>query len=224
MSGIIKANAQLPERSSVGAVAFNFDDMTGKAHAYLQQVKAEAAQIIVKAQQDAALLRKQAQEQGSKAAHDTAEKSVHARVDAQVRQQMQTALPALDQITQALLAARLEWMQKWETNALQLALAVAEKIVRRELIKQPEITLAWVREALELAAGSQSIKLYLNPEDHRALGKEVTAIAQQLDRLATTEIHPSEQISPGGCLIQTEYGSIDQRLESQLARIAEELS
>jgi flagellar assembly protein FliH len=224
MSTIIKANASHAERSSVGAVAYNFDDMTGKANAYLQQVKAEAAQIIAKANQESQQIRKQAQEQGTRAAHESAEKNLQSRIDSQVKQQMQTALPALQQLTRDLQAARLEWLQQWEQNAVTFALAVAEKIIRREVTHQPAITLQLVREALELASGSQQVKVYLHPQDHQALGKQVVEIARQLSNLAPTDILPDDRVSPGGCLVHTEFGHIDQQIESQLARVAEELA
>lgn len=224
MSGIIKANASPAERSGVAAVAFNFDDMTGKAQAYLQQVKAEAAQIVAKAQQEAQQIRKQAQDQGTRVAVESAEKNVQARVDTQLRQQLQTALPALAQLVQSLEAAKHEWLRNWEDNAVRLSLAIAEKVIRRELQQHPQIAVGLVREALELAAGSQSIKVYLNPSDHAALGKQVAEIAQQLVRVSPADIVPDASVTPGGCLVKTEFGAVDQRIESQLARIAEELA
>lgn len=223
MSGIIKANAPPSDRATVGAVAFNFDDVTRKANAYLEQVKAEAAQILAKANQDAALIRKQAQDQGAKSAFEAAEKNVQTRIDAQLKQHMQTALPALEQMIQQISAARLEWLENWEQNAVRLAVAIAEKIIRRQLDTQPQITVDLVREALELAAGSQSIKVYLNAADHAALGRQVESLVRQLAQVTPAEITTHESVTPGGCVVQTEFGTIDQRLESQLARIAEEL-
>lgn len=224
MAGIIKSTAAPTERAGVGVVAFNFDDMTGKAHAYLQQVKAEAAQIVAKAQQEAAQICKQAQEQGAKGASDAAEKNVHTRVDAQVKQQMQTALPALGQLVQLLEQERHAWLRQWEDNALRLALAIAEKIVRREVANQPDITMALVKEALELAAGSQSIKVHLSPQDHAALGKQVAEVARNLARISPSDIVADPAVTAGGCVVHTEFGNIDQRIESQLKRIAEELA
>jgi flagellar assembly protein FliH len=124
---------------------------------------------------------------------------------------------------QQITAARLEWLENWEQNAVRLAVAIAEKIVRRQLDTQPNITVDLVREALELAAGSQSIKVYLNAADYGALGKQVESLVRQLAQVTPAEITTHESVTPGGCVVQTEFGTIDQRLESQLARIAEEL-
>jgi flagellar assembly protein FliH len=223
MAGIIKANTPPAERPSVGAVVFNFDDVTSKANAYLTEVKAEAAKILAKANADAALIRKEAERQGSKNAVDSAEKTVQTRIENQVKAQMQTALPALEQMMQQLSAERLQWQEKWEQNAVRLSVAIAQKIIRRELKQQPNITLDLVREALALAAGSQMVKVYLNPQDHAALGQQTQQIANHLSTTTPAQIAAHPDVSPGGCLVQTEFGAIDQRIESQLARIAEEL-
>jgi flagellar assembly protein FliH len=197
--------------------------MTGKANAYLAQVKTEAAKIIAEARQEAAQLRKQAQEQGQRAATETAEKSLQTRIDSQLKQQMKTALPAIEQVAKSLSAERLRWLQAWEGHAVRLALAIAEKIVRRELAQHPEIAVSLVREALELAAGSQSIKVHLHPQDHEALGKQIAELARQISSATPAEIVADEEVTAGGCVVHTEFGVIDQRVESQLARIAEEL-
>jgi flagellar assembly protein FliH len=223
MAGIIKAHAPATPRSAASPVAFNYDDVTTKASAYIADVKAEAAQIIAKAHKDAETIRKQAQEQGTKNAQDTAEKAVAARLDAQVKAQMQTALPALEQMIQTISTERLRWLQQWEQDGVRLAIGIAEKIIRQRLSAEPNIALKLLREALELAAGSQSLQVRLNPQDHAALGKQVDALVKQLGRVSTAEIVPDETVSPGGCVVQSEFGSIDQRIESQLARIAEEL-
>jgi flagellar assembly protein FliH len=223
MSGIIKVGTAPAQRDLVGTVAFNYDDVTSKANAYLAEVKAEAAEILAKAQRDATQIRKQAQDQGQHNAHEAAEKNLQARIETQVKQQMHTALPAFEQLLQGLAAVRFEWLGAWEKNAVQLAVAIAEKVIRRELAQQPNITVALVREALELATGSQAVKVYLSPQDHAALGSQIQSLANQIAQLAPAEILPSEAVAPGGCLVQTEYGEIDQRIESQLARIEEEL-
>lgn len=223
MSTIIKAQSPAAERPNVGAVAFNFDDVAGKANAYLQQVKAEAAEILAKANKEAESIRKQAQEQGNRTAVEQAEKSVHTRVETQIRQQMQTALPAVTQMVQAIEAERLQWLAKWEQNAVKLSIAIAEKVIRRQLATQPKIAVDLVREALMLAAGSQTLKIHLHPQDHAALGKQVQELSRQLSSLATVELVANDGVTQGGCVVQTEFGLIDQQVESQLARINEEL-
>jgi flagellar assembly protein FliH len=80
-----------------------------------------------------------------------------------------------------------------------------------------------IREALQLASGRGSVRLLLNPNDHRALGGQVHLLVEEMAGLGETQIVADAAISPGGCRVETRFGSIDQTFEAQLARIEEEL-
>jgi len=216
MAGVIKATANLTGDSVGTAVPFQFGDM---GNDYLQKVRAEAAAIVKQARDEAAKVKAAAMEEGKKAALAAAESALRTRID----QQMQTVLPMLQQAVQQVQQSRLAWQRHWEQHALRLAIGIAEKIVRRQVGQQPEITLELIQEGLELAHGQERITVRLNPADHAALGDRVLKISQPLAQLGKVQIVPDPLITAGGCRIETDFGSIDQRLETQLARIAEEL-
>ena len=106
---------------------------------------------------------------------------------------------------------------------MKLAAAIASRICRRELSRQPDITLTWVREALEMAAGDAQVVLRLNPDDHALLGTQIDSITKQLNGLGEVQVIADPAIRAGGCRVDTEFGSLDQQREAQLARITEEL-
>jgi flagellar assembly protein FliH len=220
MAGIIKAGRHTGEERGTQSVAFNFDDMNVAADRYLEQVRRDAAQIVAAARQEAEQLRRQAQQDGRRLAVEQAEKEAGDRI----RQQLAGVLPALEQALAQLEQARQDWIRQWEQNAVHLAAAIAARIVRRELSRTPQITLDLVREALELASGSTRIELRLNPQDRQALGQGVEELAARVAKLAPADIVADPQVTSGGCIVTTDFGEIDQRLESQLARIEQELA
>ena len=109
-------------------------------------------------------------------------------------------------------------------QAVHLAVAIAGRICRKELTRQPDITPQLVREALEMAGNTGRVRLLLNPDDHSALGRQIERVAGEAARLGTTELVADPRISRGGCRVETEFGAIDQQLEAQLARIEQELT
>ena len=135
----------------------------------------------------------------------------------------QAQITALQQAVDELQHDKQAWLTHWESSAVHLASAIAARIVRGELSRQPEITLTLVREALELAAGSPNVRLQLNPEDYQALGGQVRALLDAMSALGGAEVTPDAAISQGGCRVETRFGTIDQQIESQLKRIEEEL-
>ena len=197
-------------------VAFNFDDMATQAEKYLDKVRAEAGQIVAKAQQEADAVRNKAEQEGHQAAMQAVEQVV--------RKQLATALPALKQVIQEIQHAKQAWLTHWEASAVHVTAAIAERLIRRELSRQPEITLALVREALELAAGSSQVRIHLNPDDHQAIGAQVEMLTKELSTLTTAELIADPEITLGGCRVETRFGIIDQQFEAQLKRIEEELT
>ena len=105
--------------------------------------------------------------------------------------------PRCEQAVAELHHAKQAWISHWETGAVHLAAAIAARVIRRELRQQPEITLALVREALELAAGSPNVRLHLNPEDYKSLGVQVRTLIDAMSSLGDAEVTPDASDQPG---------------------------
>jgi flagellar assembly protein FliH len=216
MAGIIKAAGSIPPPAKSAPRAFHFDDV---GQSYLDRVRGEAARIVAEARQEAVQIKARAIEEGRQAAIQAAQASLRTRLD----QQLVSVLAALKQAAQNIEHSRHTWQQHWEEHAVHLAAAIAARVCRRELSRQPEISLVWVREALEMAAGDAQIALRLNPDDHALLGTQIDTISKQLKGLGAVQVVADPAIRAGGCRVDTEFGSLDQQLETQLARITDEL-
>ena len=221
MATIIKnRNHAQPTMKTVRPVAYNLTDMVGQADDYLETVRQEAAKIIQRAQREAVGIQEQAEQAGRKAARD----AVEALLDEKVSRQMQSLIPALNHAVSQIEDSKGQWLRHWETSVIKLATSIAERIIRHEIKAEPELTLEWVREALRLAAGSAEITVRLCPEDHQTLRTEADSLASLFLPLATANIIADPNITQGGCRVETEFGAIDQQIETQLARVEEELA
>ena len=217
MSTVIKA---ADSAHSIRSVAFNFDDLAQQAESYLRKVRAQAEQIVAKASQEAVAIRKTAEAEGRLAGA----KAIESMVDQKITKQLETVLPALRTAVGDIEQSKQVWLGHWERQSIHLAAAMASRVCRREVARQPEITLHLVREALELAGSNGRLRIVLHSDDHAALGRQLEQVVAEFSRLATAEVVADPQISRGGCRVETDYGVIDQRFEAQLARIEEELT
>ena len=212
MPTVIRATDQ---NRATASAAFNFDDLADQAKRYLDQVRIDAAKIVAKAQQDAAAVRAEAQAQGRQAAL--------AEVEQMIQKQLATVIPALRQAILDIHQAKQAWLAQWETAGIHLAAEIAKRLIRGELTRQPQVPLNLVREALQLAVADGNVRLLLNPNDHRALQSQVQLLVREMSGLGETQVLADPSISPGGCRVETRFGSIDQTFEAQLARVEEEL-
>lgn len=216
MATVIKASDS--DRASQAAT-FNFDDMNRQAERYVADVHTRARQIVAQAEAEAAAVRRRAEDEGRAAA----EKKFAAQVEVRVAERMKVITPAVQELVAQLAQAREAWIAHWEQAAVKLAAGIAERIVRRELTRHPEISQDWLREALQLAGGSAEVRISLHPGDLAALGPQAESLAREFSRVGQAQVLADPQVSSGGCRVDTQFGVIDQRLETQLARIVEEL-
>ncbi len=222
MATIIKQHHQqeLPAGHAVRGVAFDFQDLAGHADEYVDSVRREATKVVQQAQAEAAAIRAQAEQAGKQAA----EAAIEQILNDKVAKQMSTLRPALDGLVTQLADARGEWLDHWDRSAIDLAAKMAARVVRAEVAQRPEVTVEWIREALQLASGSSAITVRLNPADFENLGAQVEQLADSMGKLTETTFVADPQVTLGGCLVETRHGVIDQQIESQLNRLVEDLS
>jgi flagellar assembly protein FliH len=217
MPTIIRASEQ---NRGVQQVAFNFDDMAVQANRYLEKVRGQAAQIIVDAQRQGEQIKKQAETQGRAAG----QRMVQQMTEKLLAQQLATLLPALGEVIGEIRHAKQAWLSHWEKQAVHLATAIAGKVIRREIARDPAIPVKLVQEALELAAGTSHIRIHLHAADRQTLGPQIETLITEMSGMGSAEIVADPQIRPGGCRVETRFGIIDEQVEVQLSRIEEELT
>jgi flagellar assembly protein FliH len=220
MATIIKPEMLAASGTALRQVAYDFTDMAAEADDYLVGVRREAAKIVEQARRDGATVRQDAEAAGRRAAEEAIERIL----DEKVAQQMKSLTPALQAAAQQIRDSQQAWLQQWESSAVELACAIAARLVRRELSRRPEISMAWVREALELATGAGEIVIHLNPADHATLERQTAQLAASMHPTAKVRLAADAATSPGGCRVTTEFGSVDMQIEAQLERITQELS
>lgn len=187
-----------------------------------------AEKLLAAAQMEAELIRYEAREdgylEGLASGQTAARELLEERVSAEVAVQVQGQLTLLEQTIKSLSELQDQLTLQWETSTIRLSLAIARRIVRRELIAVPEIPRELIAEALQLATGAAAITLRLNPEDVAAVEALDLGEWQRLCGGATpVQVIADFQIARGGCQVNTGDGLIDGQIETQLNRIESEL-
>lgn len=227
-SRILKADAV---RGMDAQVAFNYDDFKARCNVYLEQAQQQAQNLLTKAKQETAQVFKQAQEQGYAAGHAEGLKNANAAIQQQAEQlankltleKLKTTLPAVQAVADQLVQDRNRWLTEWENATIKLAIAIAEKIVGQQIATTPHLATNQIQHLLSLAVGSSRIRVHLNPNDLDGLGAHAEQVVQSLTACGEVQLCPDENITPGGCIIETEHGTVDALVESQLEHISHEL-
>lgn len=163
----------------------------------------EAKTIIEKAKQDAAAFQKANEQECALLRKDAEEKGF-----AEGLEKFNQHLLYFDS---ELKKIRHETMQ----GVLPLALKAAKKIVAKELEAHPETIVDIVMQAIAPVTQNHRIKIFVNREDRERLEKEKPKIRAMLEQVESLSIQERPDISPGGCIIETEAGIINATIENQ---------
>jgi flagellar assembly protein FliH len=112
---------------------------------------------------------------------------------------------------------RAEIVQKTERQVVQLALAISQRVINREISLDRDLLVAMARVALDRLADTPSATIRLHPEDYSA------AMARQTPRqlgAGSVRMVADAAVTRGGCLVQSEFGLVDVSAAAQLHELA----
>ncbi len=104
-------------------------------------------------------------------------------------------------------------------DALEIGFQVARSILGSEIRASPEPLFALVKTALRRAGDSRRISLRLSPDDAARVQADEGRAALEGVSAARIEVFPDPGLAPGDCVVETDYGQIDGRLETRLGEL-----
>jgi flagellar assembly protein FliH len=117
-----------------------------------------------------------------------------------------------------------EFLRAAERSAVELAIAIAEKIVGGTVEARPEKVLDVVGGALLRTAARHRLVIEVNPDDLELVSENAEGLAAKLGGVQRLDVVAERRIERGGCIVRTEEGEIDARIGAQLDRVAELLA
>ncbi len=110
-----------------------------------------------------------------------------------------------------------------ETDIVELSISIARKVVYEAADKEREVVVNTVREAIRKTSDRETLKVKISHIDYDILSKNKSELLQCVDGLKSIYFDVDETIHPGGCLVETNHGDIDARIDSQFNIIEEEV-
>ena len=135
-------------------------------------------------------------------------------------QQIAPLIGTLGNVIAELTDTRQKLQRQIESEVVDLALQVGRKVVGQALQTDPDIVARIVHEALKQVDNPEKIAVRLNPADIKRLQSTPAQaiLGGHADRI---QFEADAGVEAGGCLVQTEYGEIDARIEKQFRAIEE---
>jgi flagellar biosynthesis/type III secretory pathway protein FliH len=180
--------------------------------ALLSEAQSHVEMMLNQAQIQVATLRKEAQEAGWEAGYSKAHWVV--------ANEMEHAITTLHRIIQSAIEAKAQFLREAQTELSQLAIAIARKIINKELSINPNVITDIVAQTIEAAGIQGACRIRVNPKDYELLRPHWDAVALLQQPEQSWELVADERMEVGDCLIETGGGTIDARIETQLEQIS----
>ncbi len=226
------------------ASPFSMRDIEEQAASLVKQARQAAELVLARAQREADTLRKQAREEGRAAGYNAGlEKGMaegraeglqrateegraagHAAGLAEVGPQLTAAHAALAAAVTQIDAGRRDLEQAATAEVVQLALAVARRVTKRQAAIDPAVMIANLADAVRLAVRAGDVRIVVHPDQRQTIERELPRLKLDWPSLTHVELVDDPTITPGGCRVLTRSGGeVDARVETQLDRIVAEM-
>ncbi|WP_018132562.1 FliH/SctL family protein [Effusibacillus pohliae] len=182
-----------------------------EAAAVVEEANRQAETVLQSAQQKAKRMVEEAREAG----YESGFADGRAAGEAAYRDKIEQVLAMMRQLE----ADQKAYAWQSERQLIELACAVAKKIIQKELETDP----AWVERTLKSALAElvdrSRVEVHANPED-------IPFLLTVRDDLAVGYPPPVElqfvsdlSVEKGGCILRTRHGSVDARIDTQLNEV-----
>jgi flagellar assembly protein FliH len=181
---------------------------------YLLSLAAEerAQDVVTQAQAQVEEIRNEALRQGTAQGRE------------QATQEILPSLVAFADAAQALIVFEERLISRYTGQIVQLALEIAEKIIGQTMHQDPQMVESVLERAKREVADARQIRIWLHPTDFQLLAEARPDLVKMGDEAGRKiDVAASEEISRGGCRLETEIGLVDATIPTQLDEIRRQL-
>ncbi|MDX2018351.1 MAG: FliH/SctL family protein [Planctomycetota bacterium] len=227
-------------RIAPDAITLDLGDLARQGEKLRQRARDEAERLVADGQSERAKLIAGAREQGFAQGlnEGRAQGLTQGRAEGKA-QALAELKPRLDALATSFAEALTRFEGARETmllearrEVLDLALLIAEKVVKRAIEARPELVADQLAAALAQVTSASALIVFVNPEDESLVRDALPALASRFPAAQHAELRTDAALARGSCVLRTRgqgegahaaSGTIDASIATQLSRIVESL-
>ncbi|HVM32543.1 MAG TPA: FliH/SctL family protein [bacterium] len=187
--------------------------------------QAQAEQLIAaageKAKTEAEKIKAEAAEAGRKDGYDSGYQAGLGEGKTEGQKAYSGVVGNLSSVLQKTVEERKELLGEMKPLLVDLVGEALQACLKKKAKSGP-IVVHFVEEALKKAVGRASLKVHLNPADAEAVEAEIQNL-QLAVGAGEIELVPDARIEQGGCLLETEAGSVDAQIPTVVGQVKDAL-
>jgi type III secretion protein L len=123
------------------------------------------------------------------------------------------------QATELILRAKMqagEILARQERDVVALACKIAEKIIGRDVEREPSLLVGICARAIEELRNARAVVLRVHPRSAAVLRAHKVELMERIGRTVDVALREDADVTPVGCIVQTELGTVDAQLSTQV--------
>jgi flagellar biosynthesis/type III secretory pathway protein FliH len=174
----------------------------------IAQAERKAGQIVHDAEKQADRIREEAHKQGySEGLLKTQDEA---------REQLQLSSRMIDSLVAQIKTQESQLMQMLTPRLANLATELAQKILHREIEKDPSVVTLQAQEAINRILEREKLIIRVNPADEELMKNHKPALMKMFDGIDKIEVVGDPKVERGGCIVETHLVKVDAQPSSQL--------
>jgi flagellar assembly protein FliH len=110
-----------------------------------------------------------------------------------------------------------------EEQIIRIILLITRKVVKAISEEQKNVIIENIKAALDKIKGKTEVVIRVNTEDLEMATEHKDEIMQMFEELKHVTILEDTRVDRGGCIIETDFGSVDARIATQLQEIEDKI-
>lgn len=178
-----------------------------------ERIEKRALEMLAEIQQNA-------YQEAHKLGMDEGRQRAFTEVSAAIAEKMD----GLERLIGAITTLKSEMVQQNEAHLIKLLYHMASRIAAAHIEKTDESIVEILRQAVSHAQAEENIRVEMNPTQIEFVEELRKQSGREFEFLRKVRLESNDSIQPGGCLIETNYGEVDARIETRLEKLWETLS
>ena len=212
--------------SEAAALTRMKNEAVAEADSIRDTAKKDAEEIIAKAKAEAEALLAAAEESRQSVA-DEAHKEGYAAGQKEGynlgKEESERLINKLHVMLTGVAEKRREIIDESESLIVDLILNIVRKVVRSITESQKEVVVETVLKALGKLKTSADVTLRVNFDDAALTTEHMKQFLKKVEKVKSITVIEDSSVDRGGCIVETDYGSIDARISSQLREIEDKI-
>lgn len=142
----------------------------------------------------------------------------------QVSADIAERMTGLDSLLLAIKDLKKEMSGFNESHLLKLMFQMASRLAKTELQNNNEAMVGILRDAVGLAQDEEEITVHVSQSQFDFLEELKSETGREFEFIKKIKFEPNAEVADGGCIVETNYGEVDARIEQRVEQLWSVLS